>query len=264
MRMTALWVSLLCAAASLPAAADQWSKHYTTGEAPELYVSTTDGDVTVHTASVSSVDARVITGGWKIGPGEVTVSEHQSGNRIELEVKLPSFHVELFNFRDRWVHIELTVPNRTQADIHTTDGSIKANGLRGRTRLITHDGSIDGAGFDGALEASSGDGHVHVRGRFEALNLSSGDGGIEAEVEHGSRMASGWSVHTGDGSVTVRLADDFAANIEAHTGDGHISFDVPLTTTTGMHENSLSGKLNGGGATLSIHTGDGSVHLTRL
>jgi hypothetical protein len=261
MRIT---VFLLCAASALPAAADQWSKNFNTGAQPDLYVTTTDGNVTIRTSPGSVVDARVVTAGWRIAPGEVTISDRQTGNRVELEVRLPRFHMDVFNFHDRWVRIELQVPEGTQADIHTTDGNIVADGLRGKTRLITHDGNIEGHQLDGALEASSGDGNVRVRGRFDGLNLSSGDGNIEAEVSPGSRMATGWSVHTGDGRVTLRLPDGFAANVDAHTGDGKITLDLPFAANGTLRENSVSGKLNGGGPSLTIHTGDGSIHLERL
>jgi hypothetical protein len=40
--------------------------------------------------------------------------------------------------------------------------------------------------------------------------------------------------------------------------------DLPLTTEGGIHEDSVSGKLNGGGPVLTVRTGDGSVHLSRL
>jgi hypothetical protein len=77
-------------------------------------------------------------------------------------------------------------------------------------------------------------------------------------------MAGGWTVHSGDGNVTLRLPEDLAANVEAHTGDGHITVDVPLAGSGGPDKNSVSGKLSGGGPTLTIHTGDGSIHLARL
>lgn len=77
-------------------------------------------------------------------------------------------------------------------------------------------------------------------------------------------MTGSWTVHSGDGGVTLRLPDGFAANIDAHTGDGRITVDLPLTTNGGIQEHSVSGKLNGGGSLLTIHTGDGSIHLARL
>jgi DUF4097 and DUF4098 domain-containing protein YvlB len=255
------WASALYAAVAFPALADQWSKSFQVGAAPELRIDTSDANVTLRAANISTIDARVYTSGWRIGPGDVHVTDHQTGDRVEIDVKVPTLQFSLGN---RWVKIEVQVPSATKADVHTGDGNIRADGLRGDTRLVTHDGNIDGEGFDGALQGSSGDGNIHVRGKFSGLDLRSGDGNIEVEVAPGSHMATGWTVHTGDGGVTLRLPDGFAANLDAHTGDGHITVDLPLTTEGGIHDNQVSGKLNGGGATLSVHTGDGSVHVARL
>jgi hypothetical protein len=261
MRKPILWSAALCAAACYPALADEWSKTFKAGAKPELHVTTNDGNVTVRAASVTNIEARVLTSGWKIGPGDVRITEQQSGDRVELDVKVPAMH---FNLGNRWVKIELEVPAATAADIHTSDGNIRSDGLRGGTRLVTHDGNIEGESFDGTLEASSGDGNIRVRGRFDALNLRSGDGNIDAEVRPGSRMAGAWTLHSGDGRVSLRLPESFAADLEAHTGDGHITVDLPLTTSGGIRENTVSGKLSGGGPTLTIHTGDGSIHVAGL
>src|ERR1039458_4799166 len=240
MSKTIFWASALCEVAAVPMLADQWSKSFSVGAAPELRIETSDANVTLRAADVKTIEARVYTSGWRIGPGDVHVMDHQTGDRVEIEVKVPTLH---FNLGNRWVKIEVQVPNATKADVHTGDGNIRADGLRGQTRLVTHDGNIDGEGFDGALEATSGDGNIRVHGKFSGLNLRSGDGNIDAEVAAGSHMATGWMVHT---------------------GDGHITVDLPLTTDGGIHEDSVSGKLNGGGQVLTVRTGDGSVHLTRL
>jgi len=254
-------VLLLCAAASHAALADEWTKSFNLGARPELRVETSDGNVTLRVGNGSAIEARVETSGWRIGPGEVTVTSRQNGDFVEIDVKIPQRH---FDFGNRSVRIDVQVPRQTKTDIHTGDGNIRADGLRGNIRLATHDGNIDGEQFDGVLEASSGDGNIRVRGRFDGLNLRSGDGHINADVQAGSRMAGIWTVHSGDGGVTLRLPDGFAADIDAHTGDGRITVDLPMTTSGGVQEHSVSGKLNGGGSVLTIHTGDGSIHLARL
>ena len=258
---TIVGMSALCAMAAAPMLADQWNKTFNVGAAPELRIETSDANVTLRAANVNTIEARVYTSGWKISPLDVHVTDHQTGDRVEIEVKVPQLH---FNLGNRWVKIEVQIPNATKTDVHTGDGNIRADGLRVPVRLVTHDGNIDGAEFNGALDASSGDGNIRVRGKFSGLNLRSGDGNIDAEVAPGSHMAGGWTVHTGDGGVTLRLPDGFAADLDAHTGDGRITVDLPLITEGGIHEDSLSGKLNGGGPVLAVRTGDGSVHLARL
>jgi DUF4097 and DUF4098 domain-containing protein YvlB len=245
---------------AFPMLADQWTKSFSIGAAPQLRIETSDADVTLKAANVKTIEARVYTSGWKIGPLDVHVSDHQTGDLVEIEVKIPQIH---FNLGNRWVKIEVEIPSTTKVDVHTGDGNVRADGLHGPARLVTHDGNIDGQAFEGALEASSGDGNIRIRGKFSVLNLHSGDGNIDAEVVPGSRMAAAWSVHTGDGGVTLRLPDGFGATLDAHTGDGHITMDLPLAAD-GIKEDSVNGKLNGGGPVLTVRTGDGSVHLARL
>jgi hypothetical protein len=261
---TIVWASALAAAAAFPVLADQWSKSFSVGAAPELRIETSDANVTLRAANVKTIEAHVYTSGWRIGPGDVHVIDHQTGDRVEIEVKVPPMHFVLLNWGNRSINIEMQIPNATRTDVKTGDGNIRGEGLRGPAKLVTHDGNIEGEGFDGALEATTGDGNIRVHGKFTSLNLRSGDGNIEAEVAAGSHMATSWSVHSGDGGVTLRLPDGFAANLDAHTGDGRITVDMPLAAEGGVHQDSVSGKLNGGGAVLTVRTGDGSVHLARL
>jgi len=105
---------------------------------------------------------------------------------------------------------------------------------------------------------------MDVRGRFELLDLSTGDGGIAAEVERGSTMAGAWSLHSGDGGITLRLPDDLGAELDAHTGDGGISLDFPVTVAGSLSHSTVRAKLGAGGPPLRLRAGDGSIRLRRL
>jgi len=129
--------------------------------------------------------------------------------------------------------------------------------------LRTGDGGIEARDLDGKVEADSGDGHIRLTGRFEALNVKTGDGSVNTQVLPGSRMSSSWTLRTGDGSVDIALPADFQADINATTGDGHISLGVPVTVEGTFSRSEVRGKMNGGGQTLTIHTGDGSIRLTK-
>jgi len=243
--------------------ADEWSKRFAVSGRPSLRVDTNDGAVDIRAWDHKEIAARVSTAGWKIGPGEVTVVDRQSGDHVELEVRIPHrVFAELIGHRN--VRIELQVPAELSTEVHTGDGGINVDGVHGDTRLSTGDGHIEAYHLDGRLNAQTGDGHLRVRGRFDALDLHTGDGGIDAEVENGSKMSSGWSVRTGDGHVTLRLPQSFSAELDVHTGDGHIDSDLPVTITGSRHENELRGKLNAGGLPLMIRTNDGSIRLERL
>ena len=100
-------------------------------------------------------------------------------------------------------------------------------------------------------------------GRLDALNVKTGDGSIDARIRPGSKIDSGWSIRTGDGSVDVTLPAELQANIEASTNDGHITMGIPLTVEGTFSTSQLHGKMNGGGQPIVIHTGDGSIRLSK-
>ena len=61
----------------------------------------------------------------------------------------------------------------------------------------------------------------------------------------------------------MQLPEALAADVELHTGDGHINLDMPLNVEGHLGRSDIRGKLNGGGNLLTIHTGDGSIHLEK-
>ena len=238
------------------AGAEEWTKRWSVGPKPELHVAAGDGSVRVMAGDENGIDATVKTRGWSIGENGVKIMEHQSGNRVDLEVREPSAH---FSFGGRSLSIELRVPRELVAEIHTGDGSITMQGLHGALRMDTGDGSIHGDDLDGALTGHTGDGSVHVSGRFDVLQLHTSDGSVEVAVSPGSRVSSDWKVETGDGSVRLELPHDLSANIELLTGDGSIHLDMPVTVNGLRNEHEIRGKLNSGGPLLRVRTGDGSI-----
>ena len=229
-----------------------------------LHVDTDDGDVNILAGDPGQIEARVTADGFKIGPGDVRVEEHQEGDNVTISVKMPHFNFSFFGGRHRSVHIDVRVPKDLNLDVHTGDGNVNSQAISGDIRINTGDGHITGTNFDGTLDASTGDGNLQISGRFDSLTLKTGDGNIEAQAGGGSNVANNWTVRSGDGHITMRLPADLNANVDAHTGDGSITLDIPITVAGSLSHSSVHGKLNAGGGTLSISSGDGSIHLEKL
>ncbi len=130
-------------------------------------------------------------------------------------------------------------------------------------QLRSGDGSQEIDSVDGKLHATAGDGHIRANGRFDVLELKTGDGRLDARATGGSALATGWKLESGDGTVTLEVPENLAADVDLHTGDGHIDLDITVTTSGKIRENEVRGKLNGGGNLLVIHTGDGSIRLRK-
>jgi hypothetical protein len=290
---------VLLAAAFVPGVqAEEWTKTYTVSGRPQVRVDTNDGSVRVSAGDSKQVEFRIEYEGYEINKN-LHVDSRQDGDRVELTARVTSHWGWSWGHNTRRLHIEVRMPKDGDLDantgdgsveaysltgnlsvrtgdgsvkadtlsgtvnLHTNDGSIRADNLKGDIRLHSGDGSIEARGVDGKVDADSGDGHITLEGRFEGLNIRTGDGSVNTRVLTGSKMTGSWNVRTGDGSVDIVLPGDFQANIDASTGDGHISLGMPVTVEGTFSNSQIHGKMNGGGQQLTIHTGDGSIRLSR-
>ena len=265
MKSIAVCVSLAVFAltlAVLPASAEEWSKTYAISGRADLRVETSDANIRVTTWDQNTIEARVITSRYKIGEDGIRVEERQTGDSVEISVHYPhhNFNVEWGSHK---VDIIIQMPREGKVNLRTGDGKIDVAGLKGDMDLHTGDGSINLDSVDGKLHATTGDGHIQANGRFDELGLKTGDGHVDVRARNGSSLAAGWRLETGDGSVSLEVPGDLAADVDLHTSDGHIDLDMPVTTEGKIRENEIHGKLNGGGSPLTIRTGDGSIHLRK-
>ena len=280
------------------ARAEEVVKSYTVAGRANVQVNTNDGGVRVTTSDTKQVEFRVEYHGFELGKN-LTVDARQNGDTVELTARITGHWNWSWGKNTRGLHIEVRMPREADLkvetgdgavqvdsihgnvfvhtgdgsvkansltgsiDLHTNDGSITVDSLKGDIRLHTGDGSIEARDLDGKVDADTGDGHVRIAGRFDALNVKTGDGSVDTRVLPGSKMVSSWNIRTGDGSVDLVLPSDFQTNIDASTGDGHISLGISLTVEGTFKKSEIHGKMNGGGQPLTIHTGDGSIRLSK-
>src|SRR5277367_3058931 len=298
--MLSLGVGALSAALLAPQAfAQETVKTFAISGRAQVRVETNDGSVHIVTSPGSKqVEFHVQYNGYELDK-DLRVDSRQDGDRVELTARVTGHWGISWGHNSRNLHIEVRMPRdadlqvdtgdgsvqldslngtanvhtedgsvRASAltgniDLHTNDGSISVDSLKGDIRLHTGDGSIEARNLDGKVDADSGDGHIRLVGRFDALNVKTGDGSVDTRVLPGSKMATSWSLRTGDGSVDLVLPADFQTNIDASTGDGHISLGIPVTVEGTFSNSQIHGKMNGGGQPLTIHTGDGSIRLSK-
>jgi DUF4097 and DUF4098 domain-containing protein YvlB len=234
----------------------------------------------VSTGDIKQVEIRVEYSGYKLDR-DLRVSTTQNGDSVDVVAKTTSGSWFSFGVRHSSLRVEVHMPKDADLEVtsgdggvevdaingslnvHTGDGHITVQGARGDMHLRAGDGHIEGRDLDGTLEATTGDGHINVTGRFDSLNLRSGDGSVTARALAGSKVQPSWTIHTGDGSVDLEIPGELQANLEASTHDGHISMGIQVTVEGSFSSSRVQGKINGGGGQVSIHTGDGSIHLSK-
>ena len=275
---------LVVPAAAATAQSDTaWNKTYPLTGSPSLALEIGDSALSVHACGdCREVRIHVTMEGAKLS--QYILTEDQSGNRVHFSFKEKPYiglHLSWHNS----VRVDVETPAQVTLDARTGDGSLHITGLRGSIttqsgdgaqtledvagtlRLRGADGAIRVQRATGTLEARVTDGALDVSGAFTVLNLRSTNGALRVDLAEGSRLNAPSYIHGQDGSVSIHLPHVFPAEIDVETNDGSVHNTLPLAVqnpnSDDSSNHSIHGKLDGGGAPLSIHTTDGSISLTR-
>lgn len=141
------------------------------------------------------------------------------------------------------------------------DGDIRGSQLVGNLTLHTGDGDIRLDAATGSVTLSTGDGNIEAGGQFSALRARTQDGRLTIHALGGKPLEEGMELESGDGSIELRLPATLAATLSLSTGDGHIETRLPLEILGTFSPHHVEGKINGGGPTLRLRTGDGNIRI---
>lgn len=259
-----------------------WDQRWDVTGRPDVHVVAEDAHVRIHAGPAGRVSAHVEyelkRWGVIFGSSEPVVVFERKDDQIWIRLHDPKC-IGVIGGVDEHFVADVTVPDGVQLAVRTHDGAtdcepltgrftfeagdgaVRAHGLKGDIVVSAADGRVTLDDIDGRLRAHTQDGHLSAAGRFDALDLATADGRLDAFAGAGSRLATAWSVETGDGSVSLRIPHDLAALLDARTRDGHINVELPIEVRGRLVHRELVGELNGGGPALRVRTGDGSITL---
>ena len=262
-----------------------WSRTYPVTGKPTLTLETSDAGVEFHPCGdCHEIRIHIELVGRKLS--DYRLEEGQTGDEVHFLFKeQPHMGVHIVWHREQ-TRVTVESPAQLTLEAKTSDGNVSLSGLQGDLSLTTGDGNVtldhvsgnlrikSGDGqvkithADGAIDARTSDGNLSVDGLFHALELHTSDGTLDVSLREGTKLAGASTIQSSDGSVTIRVPQNFAADFNVHTSDGHVDCALPLTLdhyqSGGEESHQLRGKLNGGGMPLTIHTSDGNVKIEYL
>ena len=158
----------------------------------------------------------------------------------------------------------------------TSGGSIELNGCEGPLKVDTSGGRIDATEGSGTLEARTSGGSIVVRnfvgdtkvetsgGRLSFDNINgkifgrTSGGSISAKLK--SPVPGDVNLETSAGSIDVLVPADAGLDVEAEASSGRVTSELPFTGTR-TDRDSMKGKINGGGKSLVLRSGAGSISI---
>jgi hypothetical protein len=158
----------------------------------------------------------------------------------------------------------------------TSGGSIELNGCEGPLKVDTSGGRIDATDGSGSLEARTSGGAIVVRnfsgdtkvetsgGRLSFENINgkifgrTSGGSISAKLK--SPVPGDVNLETSAGSIELMVPADAGLDIEAEASSGRVTSDLPFIGTR-TDRDSMKGKINGGGKSVVLRSGAGSIAI---
>ena len=156
----------------------------------------------------------------------------------------------------------ITVDGATaELDAHTSGGSIDIGDIAGTVQAKTSGGSISLGRVSGEVYARTSGGDIRIEDAAGRVDASTSGGTVRAQI---SRQPAGDSkLSTSGGAVVVTLAPSVAVDLDAHASGGGVSSDVPITVQGKQDDDSLVGKINGGGPKLVLRSSGGGVRVKK-
>jgi hypothetical protein len=181
------------------------------------------------------------------------IAAHPAIEQVGNIVRIGERHQNLHNIS---IDYEVEAPADAYLDAATGSGSINDDGIGTNAKLSTGSGSIRATGLQGGFSLGTGSGSIELRGIHGGLRAHTGSGAIKAE----GTPTGPWHLGTGSGSVQF-WSGNSAFTLDASSGSGGIHSDREMLTMGTSDRHHLTGKIGGGGPTVRIETGSGSVRV---
>jgi DUF4097 and DUF4098 domain-containing protein YvlB len=159
----------------------------------------------------------------------------QAGN----DVTIGSNHGDDDLYRNVSIDYDVTLPREAMLRASSGSGTLQLLGIAHTVAASTGSGSIRLTGVSGELRASTGSGSVEVAGN----------------------PTSDWRISSGSGSISLTPDTNAHFTIDASTGSGGIHADRPVAMQGDFNHHHFAGTVNGGGATVHMSTGSGSITI---
>jgi len=275
--MKFVWIAMAAlAVATVPALASEatFERNMTVNGRVELSVSTGAGNIRLTHGAGNRVHVfGRVKSNW--GGSEQRVKEiaanppvEQTGNIIRIGAR----HENMHNIS---IEYEIEAPADAFLEANSGSGNITDDGIGENAKLSTGSGNIHATGLHGGFSVNTGSGDIYAEqtgqgdvkaqtgsGNVELKNLHGGlrAGTGSGDIKAGGTPTSPWHLETGSGNVEL-WAGNAGLTLDASTGSGSIHTDREMMTQGSSDHHHLTGKLNGGGPTVRIQTGSGSIRV---
>ena len=230
-------------------AQDEWSRTYKVSPATRFELINVNGRITAEPTNGPEIELRAervakaaTDEAAKDLLGRIEMREEVGADKVRVEVRAPRMNGPS-GHEFKWT---VKVPRGVAVDLRTVNGGVHLLRLDGEIRARSTNGGISGKG----LLATS-------------LDAAVTNGGVEIELARAVDSGT-FALEAVNGGVSIELPEESKADIAGRCVNGGISVkELAIDVTGEKSRRRLDGKLNGGGARITLETVNGGVGISR-
>jgi hypothetical protein len=230
-------------------AQDDWTRTYKLAAGGRLEILNINGKITAEPGAGSEVEVRAQRTAKSLSDDQarellskIEMREEVGSDRVRVEVRAPRMNGP----SSHDISWTIKVPKGIAVDLRTVNGGVRLTALQGDVRARATNGGIVGTGL-----------------AVTSLDAAVTNGGVEIDLASAPTSGS-FELESVNGGVTLSLPPDSKADIAARCVNGGISVDgLDVEIVGEKTRRRLDGKLNGGGARVSLETVNGGVKIGR-
>ena len=184
-------------------------------------------------------------------------------NKFNLNLKTSGGDVEIKNTSGEIViktsggDIELK-NSQGSLSAKTSGGDVEVTNFIGDAAIKTSGGDIEVKNIDGAIEAKTSGGDIEINSSNGKVMAGTSGGDIDLKYD-GKNF--GVDLYTSGGTISVKLPNDFAADVTLKTSGGSINNKFTNSNAREISKSKYVGKYNKGGADFTAKTSGGSIYV---
>ncbi|MEA3226555.1 MAG: DUF4097 family beta strand repeat-containing protein [Planctomycetota bacterium] len=188
---------------------------------------------------------------------KIEISLEPSGDRLTAKIMKPT---HLIN-KSVSVSLDVTVPNETNLELETHNGSVRITDVAGMVNATTHNGKVTTERVSGSTVLVTHNGSINCRETSGDAKLKTHNGSAKVFYCETAPAVSDISIVTYNGSIELETPPDFSAKVEAITNNGSINSDLGVTVSGIFSRSRLTGSIGSGEGRLYLETHNGSIRI---
>ncbi len=181
--------------------------------------------------------------------------------KVEVKIEKEGEEIRAVTHWDEELPVDVTywvsVPRRTDIVVNSLKSYVMLENLEGNIEINVVDGSLMLFNLAGNLEASLVNGPMILEGLKGYLSIKTVNGNIQAQVAGLDSV----KLCAVNGKIAIKLPLSAAVDLKASTRDGDIQVDPRFNIVCRAGDQTVTGKLNGGGLSVDACSLSGKITI---